>query len=343
MDVHIIDNMRKKQLGKTDIEAYPVGFGGIPIQRLSFKEAERVLRRAFDKGIDFYDTARGYTDSEEKIGKALSPVRRGIFLASKAMSRDSRGMTAELEASLGKLKTDMIDLYQLHNVATSEILQKVAGPGGALEALKKARKAGKIRWIGVTGHSRPVLLEAVRTGLFDTVQLPFNPIESEWAKEVIPAAAAMEMGVIGMKPVAGGAIRHVPESIRFTLSNGVDISIPGMDDPAQVDQNVTAGTPPFDLSSGEIELFEEEKKTWRGKFCRRCGYCLPCPEGLNIPFLLLIEAYYSRYDLRDWALSRLKALDKKYADCTACGTCVERCPYDLPVPDLMERAGGIVK
>lgn len=335
--------MNKKQLGKTDIEAYPVGFGGIPIQRLSLKEAEKVLRRAFDRGIDFYDTARGYTDSEEKIGKALSPVRNRIFLASKAMSRDFRGMSGELETSLGQLQTDMIDLYQLHNVATSEILQRVTGPGGALEALQKAREAGKIRWIGVTGHSRPVLLEAIRTGLFDTVQLPFNPIESEWAKEVIPAAARMGMGVIGMKPVAGGAIRHVPESIHFALANGVDISIPGMDDTAQVDQNVEAGSGPPDLTSEELGLLEEEKKTWRGRFCRRCGYCLPCPEGLNIPFLLLIEAYYSRYDLRDWALSRLKTLEKKYADCTACGICVERCPYDLPVPELMERARGIVK
>lgn len=330
--------MENRQLGKTDIMAAPVGFGGIPIQRLSFDEAERVLLRAFEMGINFYDTARGYTDSEKKIGKALSSRRNSIYLASKAMSRDEGGMAAELETSLKDLRTDMIDLYQLHAVGSDKVLERVIGPGGALEALLKAKKEGKVRWIGVTGHSRPVLLKAVKTGEFDTVQLPFNPIEDEWEKEVIPAAKDLGMGVIGMKPVAGGAIRNVPASIRFSLARGVDISIPGMDSVEQVDENVTAGTPPFELTVEDVESLTSEKELWCGKFCRRCGYCLPCPEGLNIPFLLLIEAYYSRYGLKDWALARLQTLDKKYADCVACGDCLERCPYELPIPDLMKKA-----
>ncbi|MBD3180379.1 MAG: 4Fe-4S dicluster domain-containing protein, partial [Candidatus Latescibacteria bacterium] len=208
--------------------------------------------------------------------------------------------------------------------------------------LVKAREEGKIRWIGITGHSKPILLEAINRGGFDTVQLPFNPIENEWENEVIPAAKKKGIGIIGMKPVAGGAIINVSESIRFTLSRGIEISIPGMDSLEQVDENAAAGEKPFQLTEKELVLLQDEKKLWKGKFCRRCGYCLPCPEGLNIPFLLLIEAYYTRYGLKDWALSRLKGLERKYADCTACGECIERCPYNLPVPDLMARADGIV-
>jgi len=316
----------------------PVGFGGIPIQRLSFEESEKVLLRAVEKGIDFFDTARGYTDSEKKMGAALSAHRDRIWLASKAMSRDRRGMRLELETSLRNLRTEKIDLYQLHSVGEIDILDKVMGSGGALETLIKAREEGKIDLIGITGHSRPVLLEAVKRGGFDTVQLPFNPIENEWEKDVIPAAKEKGMGIIGMKPVAGGAIRNVSESIRYTLGNGIDISIPGMDTVEQVDKNAATGAMPLELTGDERSRLEEEKETWKGKFCRRCGYCLPCPEGLHIPFLLLIEAYYTRYGLKDWALSRLGKLDKKYADCTACGECVERCPYDLPVPELMEKA-----
>ncbi|MDZ7860504.1 MAG: aldo/keto reductase [Candidatus Krumholzibacteriota bacterium] len=334
--------MEKRKLGNTDIMACPVGFGGIPIQRLSFGEAERVLARAVERGMNFFDTARGYTDSERKMGQALKPHRDKIYLVSKAMSRDFRGMTLELETSLRNLQTDTIDLYQLHSVGSEKILERITGERGALEALVKAREAGKIRWIGITGHSRPVLLKAVKTGLFDTVQFPFNPIETEWEEEVIPAAKEKGVGIIGMKPVAGGAIKNVSASIRFTLSKGVDVSIPGMDSIDQVDENALAGETPGKITDAEFDKLEEEKKLWEGEFCRRCGYCMPCPEGLNIPFLLLIEAYYSRYDLKDWALSRLKKLEKNYDDCIACGQCLEKCPYDLPIPELLSRASEIV-
>lgn len=334
--------MKKRRLGKTDIEASVVGFGGIPIQGLSFGEAERVLLRALERGINFFDSARAYTDSEEKMGKALSPHRDDIYLASKALSRSGAKITEELETSLRNLGTDMIDLYQVHSVGTSGQLEKILAPGGAYDALSRAREQGKVRWIGVTGHSRPVLLEAVRTGRFDTVQIPFNPIEDEWAQDVLPAAAKAGAGTIGMKPVAGGAIRNVPASIRFALTRGIDVSIPGMDSVEQVDENVSAGEKLSPPTAAELEALLGEKDLWGEKFCRRCAYCMPCPNGLNIPFLLLIEAYYTRYELRDWALARLGTLDKSFSDCTACGDCLEKCPYGLPIPELMERAAGHV-
>lgn len=315
-----------------------VGFGGIPIQGCSFDEAERVLLRALERGVNFFDTARGYTDSEEKMGRALSPHRRGIYLASKAMSRTAAQITGELETSLRNLRTDRIDLYQVHAVGSIEQLEKILGPGGAYEGLTRAREAGKIRYIGITGHSRPVLVKAIDTGLFDTVQFPYNPIEVEWREDVIPAAREAGIGTIGMKPLAGGAIRSAAASIRFSLTSGIDISIPGMDSIEQVDANSAAGERLAPPTEEELDELRREKELWGDRFCRRCGYCMPCPNGLNIPFLLLIEAYYSRYDLHDWALARLATLDKRYADCTACGECTEKCPYSLPVSDMMAAA-----
>ena len=330
--------MEKRELGRTDLEVSVVGFGGIPIQGLSSSEAERVLLHAIDRGINFFDSARAYTDSEEKMGRALNEHRGRIYLASKALSRNARGMRGELEKSLRNLRTGMIDLYQVHSVGSLEELERILAPGGAYEALAKARDEGKIRWIGVTGHSRPVLFKAVLTGLFDTVQLPFNPIENEWEEDMLPETRKAGIGTIGMKPVAGGAIRNVGASIRFSLTRGIDVSIPGMDSTGQVDENAAVGEDLRAPTEEELAALQEEKMVWGEKFCRRCAYCMPCPEGLNIPFLLLIEAYYTRYELHDWALDRLKTLSKTFSDCTACGECLEKCPYELPIPDLMKDA-----
>ena len=334
--------MKKRTLGKTDIKASVVGFGGIPLQGLSPAEAERVLLHAFDSGIDFYDTARGYTDSEEKIGRALAPHRDSIYIATKAMSRDAAGMKGELETSLRNLRTEMIDLYQFHAPGNMQQLERILGPGGAYETLAKARDEGKVRWIGITGHSRDILLHAAGLDMFDTVQLPFNAIETEWENTVLPAAHSAGIGTLGMKPVAGGALADVPAAIRFTLTRGIDISIPGMDTAEQVDENITAG----DLahpSVGELEKLAGEKEAWGELFCRRCGYCMPCPSGLNIPFLLLLEGYYNRYELKDWAISRMETQKMKYSDCTECGECLEKCPYNLPIPELMKRAKRLLE
>ena len=330
--------MKKRRIGRTDIEASVIGFGGIPIQKLPGRKATEVLHRAIDMGITFFDTARAYTDSEVKMGKALSPYRDKIYIASKALSRGAEGMRKELETSLRNLKTDMIDLYQIHSVDYLDQLEKALRPGGAYEALLKAKEEGKIRWIGVTGHSRPVILKAIYSEKFDTIQIPFNPIEDEWLEDVIPAARERSMGIIGMKPLAGGALRNAAESIRFSILKGTDVAIPGMDSVEQVEKNAGVGEELRELDAEETEKLEEEKGTWEGRFCRRCGYCMPCPNGLNIPFLLLIDAYYTRYGLKDWALARLNTLDKKFADCTECGECLDKCPYQLPIPEMMKEA-----
>jgi predicted aldo/keto reductase-like oxidoreductase len=334
--------MEKRILGRTGLEVSVIGFGGIPIQGISDAAAERVLNEALDRGIDLIDTARGYSDSEAKIGRAVAHRRGEYTLASKSMARDARGMREELETSLRDLRTDHIDLYQLHAVAGDEQLEQVLGPGGAYEELDRARQQGKLRFIGVTGHSRETLAKELRTGLFDTAQLPFNPLETAWLEEVIPAAREVNAGLIGMKPLAGGALGDPAAALRFALHEGVDVVIPGMDSVAQVRQNAAVGVGLRPPDEAETAGFEREQQRWEGHFCRRCGYCKPCPNGLDIPFLLLIEAYYTRYHLERWALDRLAGLDKHYADCEACGECVERCPYDLPVPELMEQAAKVV-
>jgi uncharacterized protein len=334
--------METRTLGRTGLSVSVVGFGGIPIQGVPDAEAGAVVRAALENGITFFDSARGYTDSEVKLGRALEGARDRVVIATKSMARDAAAMAKDIDTSLANLRCGVIDLYQLHNVAADDALEKVLAKGGAYEALEAARRAGKIRFIGVTGHSREVLVRAIETGRFDTVQHPYNPLEREWRADVIAAARAHGLGVIAMKPAAGGAISNVPGALRFALHDGADVAIPGMDAVAQVAQNAAAGAPLLPPSAEDLASFAADAERWEGAFCRRCGYCKPCPNGLDVPFLLLIEAYYTRYDLHAWALERLAGLDKRYGDCAACGTCAERCPYGLRIPELMEKAAQIV-
>jgi predicted aldo/keto reductase-like oxidoreductase len=334
--------MEKRTLGRTDMIVSAIGFGGIPIQGVSFEEADRILKTALDRGVDFFDSARAYTDSEEKMGRSLGGARGGIRLSTKSLARSAAELAKDIETSLRNLRVDTIDLYQLHSIGTSADLDRVLAPGGAYKALVEARAAGKIRWIGITGHSREIMLKAIRTGLFDTAQFPFNPIETEWEEEVIPAAKAAGVGTICMKPLAGGAIRNRALALRFELSRGMDVVIPGMDAVDQVEENASAGAKIVPPDAAELAALEAEKLLWGEKFCRRCGYCQPCPNGLNIPFLFLIDGYYTRYELKDWALARLAALPKKFGDCTECGECLAKCPYGLAIPDMMKDAASRV-
>lgn len=336
--------MEQCTLGRTGLKVSVIGFGGIPIQGVALELSGRIVCRAVDSGINFFDTARGYTDSEAKLGQVLAEHRDKVILATKSMARDKPSMARDIETSLRLLRTDYIDLYQVHNPSSQVQIDQVCAAGGALEALLAAQQAGKVRFIGITGHSRELLLKAMDTGAFDTVQHPLNPLEPPWREEVVPAARRLGLGVIAMKPVAGGALAEVAAaSLRWCLHQGADVVIPGMDTLEAVEANAAVGEmlrPPSEEEMAELKSVMDH---WEGLFCRRCGYCLPCPEGLNIPFLLLIEAYYNRYGLKNWALERLSGLDKTFADCRACGQCTTRCPYDLTVSELMSRAAAQVR
>ncbi len=322
------------ELGETGLAVNRVGFGGIPIQRLGMNEAVSLVIGALERGVDFIDTARGYTDSEVKIGKALDSFDGRVVVATKSMARDRDGMMRDIEMSLGNLNVDCIDIYQCHNISSEEVLDVAAGPVGALEALVEAREQGMIGHIGVTGHKPWIVKQAVARFPFETVQVPFNIIETAAAAELLPFARERGLGTIAMKPVAGGALRNVPLNLRFILLSGIDVVIPGMDGMEQVEENLSVLDGLSPLSDSEMEVLLAEKEELGEGFCRRCEYCMPCPEGLNISFLHLIGAYYFRYGLKEWALGRLEGLAKKYDSCVACGQCIEKCPYDLDTPSI---------
>lgn len=324
----------KTSLGRTGLRVNRVGFGGIPIQRLSMDGAAAVLQAALEHGVDFIDTARGYTDSEEKIGRVLRSFPGRVTLATKSMARTRDEMFRDVEISLRNLGVENIDLYQCHNISSEDQLETVLGPGGAMEALTEARDQGMIGHIGITGHKPWVVKAAIHRYPFETIQIPFNMIETAAAGELLPLARKKNLGTIAMKPVAGGAVRNVLLNLRFILTSGMDVVIPGMDRVDQVEENLSVLEELKPLSEEEAEVLEREKEELGDSFCRRCEYCMPCPEGLNISFLHLIGAYYFRYGLKDWAWERLQSLSKRYADCVGCGECVRKCPYDLDTPAM---------
>jgi len=330
--------MQYRDLGKTGLKISAVGFGGIPIQRVPAGGVDAIINRALDLGINFFDTARGYTDSESKLGAVLKIRRQKIIIATKSLARTGEGMAADIKRSLDTLGVDYIDLYQLHNVKDKAALEQVLSPGGALAALKEAKKDGLIKHIGITGHIKSFLLEALKTGEMETVQFPFNAVELNGVQELLDLANQMGIGVIVMKPLAGGAIRNTGLALRFILEHPVSTVIPGMDSLEQVDENVRAGNEPLTLSTDERKILMEEAGKLGDAFCRRCEYCQPCQQGIDIPTVFLLDGYFSRYNLKGWARERYQDLQARADSCLECGECEERCPYNLPIRRMLTDA-----
>ncbi len=323
--------MEKRRLGRTELEVTAISLGALPMQRCSMDEAGSVLQTVLGTGINFIDTARAYSDSEEKIGRHLSQRRSEFYLASKSMARDKDSMAKDIDTSLATMKTDYIDLYQIHNVKTRKDLDSVMGPGGALEALKEAKAAGKIRNIGVTGHSIELLVEAVRTNEFSTVQVPFNFIETKAREELFPLAQSLDVGIIIMKPLGGGQVTQHNLALRFILEHEGVVAIPGMDLVEQIHENVKALTEYKPLTTEERETLRLEAEVLGPNFCRRCGYCMPCAVGIDIPQNFIFHLQYTRYGLTEAIPKRYASLAVKASDCIDCGICEARCPYDLPI------------
>jgi len=330
--------MKEICLGKTGLRVTRIGMGGIPIQRLSVEEADRLIVQAVELGINFFDSARIYTDSERKFGRVLPEVRQRVFIASKSFSRSRDQILSDVTTSLRELRTDVVDIYQCHNVASEKELDQVLAPQGAVAGLLQAQKSGKIRFIGISGHKPWILVSALQRFDFDTIQIPFNFMETAAAATLIPLAREKKCGLIAMKPIGGGNIRHVGFNFRYIFSAGIDVAIPGMDSVDQVRENLSVLKKLAPLSAAEIASLEEERRELGNDFCRRCEYCLPCPQGLPIAFLHVLKNYYFRYGLKDWVWERLQALDKTFQDCSACGECVRKCPYHLDNPAIFSAA-----
>lgn len=328
--------MEYRQLGRTGLKVSVVGLGGIPLQRVDFPQAAAVVEAALKMGLNFIDTARGYTDSEAKLGEVLGRNRGNTIIATKTTARSGEDMAAEVEKSLESLQVDYIDLYQLHNVKDEGALERVLAADGALAALKEAREQGKVKFIGITGHIPAILVRAIKTGEFDTVQFPCNPLETTCLDELLPLAQSMNLGTIAMKPFAGGAIKDKMAALRFIIEHGFSTVIPGMEQISQVEENLAAGINVRPLSASEKEALEKERESMGSAFCRRCEYCLPCPQGIDIPTMFLLDGYCARYGLRDWAVERYSPIKVKASDCLECGRCEDKCPYQLPIREMLK-------
>ncbi|MBE6926377.1 MAG: aldo/keto reductase [Ruminococcaceae bacterium] len=326
--------MDYRVLGKTGLQVSRMGFGGLPIQRTDDAACREILVKLAELGVNYIDTARGYTVSEEYIGKSLAGMRDKFILATKSMAKDKESMARDIETSLRNLQTDYIDIYQIHN-PNREGYDQIVAPGGALEALLEAKAAGKIGHIGFTNHYAEMIELVLQEDWVETVMFPYNIVETQGEK-LLALCKEKNVGFIAMKPLAGGAIEDATIALRYVAaSEGVDVIIPGMDYPAQVKENHDAIVNTAPLSKEEQEKISAIRKDLGENFCRRCNYCAPCTVGIKIPTVFLFDGYLTRYGLPDWAKSRYEALEKHASDCIVCGDCEKRCPYHLPIRDML--------
>ena len=290
--------MQTIRLGKSSLEASRVGFGGIPIQRLTEGEAVTVVRRCLDLGVNFFDTAHGYTTSEERIGHALAVMtgrRDQYILATKTPARDRAEAQRHLALSLSRLRTDYLDLWQFHNVSSFEAYEQVLGPGGAMEAARKAQKEGTVRHIGITSHSIDVALRAVASGLFETVQFPFNFVTNEAAEQLLPLAQANDVGFIAMKPFAGGLLGNARLAIKYLLQFEHVLPDPGIEIVEEIEEIVDIVNGSWTLTPEERIEMEQVRTEVGTRFCRRCGYCEPCTQGVHISTIMNLRSFWKRF------------------------------------------------
>lgn len=321
-------------LGKTGLKVSKLGLGGIPLQRIDEKQTKILFDAMIEAGVNYIDTARGYTISETLIGKAIEGRRDKFILATKSMARTKEAMAKDIEISLTNLKTDYIDLYQIHNPNLND-LETVLAPSGALEALMEAKNNHKIGHIGITTHYRDVFEKAISLDFVETIMFPYNLIENQ-GEDLIALCHQKNIGFIDMKPLAGGAIEDASLALAYIVQNPhVDIVIPGMGSVEELTNNLAACTSKVQLDEAKIESIRQTLGT---QFCRRCNYCAPCSVGIQIPSVFLFEGYLDRYQLKDWAKERYDSLAVKADACIACHACEARCPYQLPIAEMMKRA-----
>ncbi len=329
--------MEYKILGKTGLRVSSLGFGGIPIQRIDAAGTKKLMHILKDAGVNYIDTARGYTVSEEFLGEALEGIREHFILATKSMARDHAAMARDIEISLRNLRTDFIELYQVHNPTMAQ-LETVCAPGGALQALLEAKQAGKIGHIGITTHALDVFEKALELPWVETIMFPYNIVENQ-GEHFMKKCREKNIAFIAMKPMAGGAIESGSLALRYIRQNDdVTVVIPGIAEQREALENIAAwenGTPLTPEEEGAIREVRRELGT---NFCRRCNYCQPCAAGINISGVFLFEGYLSRYGLGEWAKGRYEAMPVKASACIGCGACEDRCPYHLPIRRLLKAA-----
>ncbi len=354
--------MDKRRLGRTNLQVSQVGFGGTWIAELTVQDAVRVVRRAFDLGINYFDTAKLDGDSEEKIGIAIQDVRGQCVIATKTGSRTKRESLDDFQSSLRRLRTDRLDIIQLHGIDDEKTLTKAMSVDGSLQTCKEARREGLVDFVGITGHKPRVLAKAVETGEFDTVLVPLNIVTRQALEELLPVAKAHDVGVVVMKPLSAKtsnlitclyqpslslvsddpelkdllgetADAQVNSALRYTLSQDVSVVIPGLRSIREVETAAKIGQEYKGLTPKEAEHFSFKLAE---NYCRDCGLCLPCPAKINIPAILRFHALYDTYGLKEWAKKLYNGLEIKADKCTRCGDCELKCPYEVPILKVLK-------
>lgn len=327
--------MRKIVLGKTGIEAPQNGFGALPIQRVTKAEAVKLLRTAYEGGMTYFDTARAYSDSEEKLGAAFGDgLRDRIFIATKTHALTPEGFWKDLETSLKNLRTDHIDLYQFHCV------NQCWAPGdgsGMYECMTEAKTQGKILHIGVTAHKLQVAFDCVESGLYETMQFPFSYLSSDKEKALVRKCGEAGMGFIAMKGLAGGLITDSRAAMAFMAQYDNVMPIWGVQREKELAEwlSYMKDTPTM---TPEIEAFIlKEREELTGEFCRGCGYCMPCPAGIMINQCARMSLMLRRAPSKAWLTPEMQAEMKKIEGCLHCRKCTAKCPYELNTPELLRK------
>ena len=321
-------------LGKTGITVNKNGFGALPIQRITKDEAAKLLRKAYDGGITLFDTARAYSDSEEKIGYAMSDIRNHIYITTKTAAKDADGFWKDLETSLGLLKTDHVDVYQFHNPS---VCPKPGDGTGLYEAAVEAKEQGKIRFIGITNHKLSVAHEAIESGLYDTLQFPFCYLCSDEDIKLVEECKAHDMGFIAMKALSGGLITNSAAAYAFAAQYDNVLPIWGVQREAELDEFLSYIENPPVMDDEIRALIENDRKQLYGSFCRGCGYCMPCPVGIEINNCARMSLLLRRSPSASHLSPEGQEKMMKIKDCLHCNQCMSKCPYGLNTPELLQR------
>ncbi len=328
------DIMEKTRLGRTELMVTRSSFGALPIQRVSFEEAKKLLAKAYENGINFFDTARGYTDSEEKIGYALSNVRKNILIATKTFAQDKKTLFEHLETSLKNMKTDYVDILQLHNPAE---LPNPDDPNSTYSGLLEAKKKGMIRFIGITSHKINAAFEAVASGLYDTMQFPLSSLSSEVDLKLIDHCKKYDVGLIAMKAMSGGLITNAASTFAFLRQYENVVPIWGIQRESELDEFLAMEKQPPVLDDALWQVINKDREELAGNFCRGCGYCMPCPVGIEIPMQARISLLLRRAPYQQFLQDSFKKKMDLIPECIECGNCKNHCPYGIDTPKLLKR------
>ncbi|MCW4051338.1 MAG: aldo/keto reductase [Candidatus Bathyarchaeota archaeon] len=329
--------MDKIRLGKTGLMVSRVGIGGIPITRPPLDEAIKIVNRALDLGVNFIDTANGYSTSEERIGEAIEGRREDIILTTKTGAGDKETAQEHLKLSLKRLRTDYLDIWQLHGINQMEKYEMIMGPGGAWEAVQEALDTGVVRHIGFSSHSLEVALKLVATDRFETVQFPFNFISHEPKDELVPLAKKHDVGFIAMKPFAGGMIKDANLAIKYLLQYDNVLPDPGIDKFSDIEEIVDVVNGSWEPSQTELEAMKEFRDRVGTRFCRQCEYCMPCPQGVLIHRMMYLQRLYELWPPeRFFNWSYVQGGVESAENCIQCGACEPKCPYQLPIREMIQ-------